>query len=77
MATLQEIGFIPVETQDARELRVTLERAGWRALGRSPAVPWWTVQRLRGKSVEWFVDFPPLVPTEAIVSFVETVEALG
>jgi hypothetical protein len=51
--------------------RFTYKRGSWRVLTDSQDCPWWTVQRVAGDEVQWFVDFPVGVNLEAMMLFIE------
>ena len=49
-------------------------KPGWRILGSTGDFEHWTVQRMRGSSVDWYVDFPKQAGVQAMLVFIMQVE---
>lgn len=57
-------------------IRFTYSKGLFRILTESQECPWWTVQRMSGASVAWFVDFPFDVGVKTVFAFVDSVSSV-
>lgn len=51
--------------------RIVYEKRNMRVLTASQDRPFWTVQKLTGERVSWFVDFPCDVDIVAVFAFID------
>ena len=60
------------ETKWKKPPRFTYSNGAFRVLTESQDQPWWTVQKMSGSHVVWFVDFPLNVDIGAVFAFIES-----
>ena len=51
--------------------RFCYEKGGWKILIDTNETPWWTVQKVVDKHVEYFVDFPQQIGIDTLFKFME------
>lgn len=51
--------------------RFCYTNGSWRILTENKECPWWTVQKVIGRRVEWFVDFPTNIKIDTVFKFME------
>ncbi len=64
-------GTVAYDQKERGQSRVSYSRGSLRFLTEARDRPFWTVQRLTGGHVRWFVDFPLDVDLEAIMAFLD------